>query len=935
MMCRSAIALLCLLLLVAALTACSGGKDYQVKVQVTGLAGSGLVLVNNGTDDLRISSNGTHAFRVDYPFAYPYKITVRAQPTGPDQLCSITNAEGRLTKSVDSVRVSCINAYRVSGTVTDLRGTGLQLLNNSVDRLSISASGAFIFSRLLADGSSYQVSILSQPGNQLCTVNNAAGVIDGANITDVQVICGTRAIGGTLTGLVGGGEVVLQNNGTDNLRLRDDGSFTFATTLYDGAGYDVTVSTQPFNQVCATSNGAGTVAGADVTDVQVACGFTVGGVISGPAGNQVVLQNNGGDDLVLGMNRSFSFVSALPVGAPYNVTLLTVPSGLSCTVVNGAGTMAAAAVSDVAVNCRLGPLLTAGYDIKRVVLNWQAVSGADFYRVLRSTDAGQSFSQISGDITQLSFTDPVDVHLTNWAVLNYKVQSCIGATCTDSNILSNLNSARPVGYVKAANAGAADRFGYALAVSGDGDTLAVGAPLEDSAALLIDGAEADDCADAVPVNCAEDSGAVYVLVRDPGTAGWTQQAYVKASNTGAGDNFGHAVALSQDGNTLIVGAPLEDANGSGEGDNSAADSGAAYVYTRSGATWSLQSYLKASNPEAGDNFGHAVALAGEGATLAVGAPLEDGNGSGEGDNSAADSGAVYVFAASGGGWSQQAYLKASNPEAGDNFGQAVSLSRDGDTLAAGAPLEDSAALLINGSQGDNSAADSGAAYVFTRTGVTWSQQVYVKSSNTDAGDHFGHALALAGDGATLAVTAPFEDSAALSIGGDAVDDCEGIVLINCEPDSGAAYIYARNGATWGAQAYVKASNTTAQDNFGQAVALSFAGDLLAVGAHLEDSQTTGVGGEQSDDGAIQSGAVYVYERAAGEWGNRAYAKASTSGVGDNFGFDLGLSDDGTTLVVGGPLEDSAATGISGNQADDCDATTPANCAADSGAAYIF
>lgn len=197
-------------------------------------------------------------------------------------------------------------------------------------------------------------------------------------------------------------------------------------------------------------------------------------------------------------------------------------------------------------------------------------------------------------------------------------------------------------------------------------------------------------------------------------------------------------------------------------------------------------------------------------------------------------------------WSQQAYVKASNTGAGDRFGIAVDL--DGDTLAVGAYLEDSEATGIDGI--NNNAVDgSGAVYVFTRDlSSAWSQQAYVKASNTGAGDRFGRALGL--DGNTLAVGAYLEDSAAIGVNGTEAD--------NAAQDAGAVYVFTRDaGGAWLQAAYVKASNTDGDDQFGLIVALS--GDTLAVGARPEDSAATGVNGDASDNSATDSGAVYTLD----------------------------------------------------------------------------
>jgi len=409
-------------------------------------------------------------------------------------------------------------------------------------------------------------------------------------------------------------------------------------------------------------------------------------------------------------------------------------------------------------------------------------------------------------------------------------------------VRQSLQSFAQQAYVKASNTEASDSFGFSVALSGD--TLAVGAYLEDSNGTGVNsGAQAD--------NSVGSSGAVYVFTRSNGV--WSQQAYLKASNTGAGDQFGQSLALS--GDTLAVGAGGEDSNGIGvnsgaQADNLGINSGAVYVFTRSNGVWNQQAYVKASNTGGSDRFGASVALSGD--TLAVGAYLEDSNGTGvnggaQADNSASLSGAVYVFTRSNSVWSQQAYVKASNTGFGDRFGQSLALS--GDTLAVGASFEASNGTGVNsGAQADNSAGSSGAVYVFTRSNDVWSQQAYVKASNTEFNDQFGQSLALSGD--TLGVGAAQEASNGTGVNSGAQAD-------NSVSFSGAAYVFTRSNGLWSQQAYVKASNTGSNDQFGGSLALS--GDTLAVGASLERSNGTGVnGGTQADNTASASGAVYTF-----------------------------------------------------------------------------
>jgi hypothetical protein len=415
--------------------------------------------------------------------------------------------------------------------------------------------------------------------------------------------------------------------------------------------------------------------------------------------------------------------------------------------------------------------------------------------------------------------------------------------------------------IAASNADQGDQFGSSIALSADGNTLAVGAYFEDSAAKGINGNQAD--------NSMNEAGAVYVFTRTGTT--WSQQAYIKASNTGEpqdGDTFGASIALSDDGNTLAVGSPGEDSGSPGingnQADNSALGAGAVYVFTRSGTTWSQQAYVKSAAPRTtgagGDLFGYSVALNADGSTLAVGVFDEGGSSNvinGPVDNKLPGAGCVYVFTRKGGAWSQQAYLKASTQDRGDSLGAWVAVSDDGNTVVAGAIDEDSMTTGVNtvqsGHSGRVGAPDdlsSGAAYVFTRSGSTWSQQAALKASNTGKEDWFGVRLALSGDGNTLAVAAPNEDSASRGINGK--QDDESAV------EAGAVYVFTRSGATWTHRAYVKGSNTQEFDEFGSAVGLNRDGSLMAVGAKFEDSGARGVNGNEADNSVSDSGAAYVF-----------------------------------------------------------------------------
>jgi len=549
--------------------------------------------------------------------------------------------------------------------------------------------------------------------------------------------------------------------------------------------------------------------------------------------------------------------------------------------------------------------------IKTFRISWQPSANAEFFRVLENPDGISGFSPVSDDLAASAQFFDHRVALFSRVNARYVVQACNANGCVDSDplvVTGSLDNA--IGYFKSSNTDINDGFGRSVSLSADGNTLAVGAVFESSAATDINGDQTD--------NSFRGAGAVYVFVRSNGL--WQQQTYLKASNTDPSDGFGRSVSLSADGNALIVGAPREGSAATGvngeQSDNSAASSGVGYVFVRSNGLWQQQAYLKA--------IGRSVSLSADGNTLVVGAEMEDSAATGvngdQTDNSAFDSGAVYVFVRSNGLWQQQAYLKSSNADARDSFGGiAVSLSSDGNTLAVGARFEDSAATGINGDQADNMALNSGAVYVFVRSNGIWQQQAYLKASNTGSQDLFGISISLSADGNTLTVGASGESSAATGVNGDQTS--------NSTLASGAVYVFVRSNELWQQQAYLKASNTEGPDQFGVSVSLSADGNTLAVGANRDGSAATGVNGNQTDNSAFDSGAVYAFLRNNGVWRQQAYIKTSNTGESDFMGGSVSLSANGNTLAVGASFEDSAAIGINGDETD--------NSVSNSGAVYLY
>ena len=494
-------------------------------------------------------------------------------------------------------------------------------------------------------------------------------------------------------------------------------------------------------------------------------------------------------------------------------------------------------------------------------------------------------------------------------------------------------------YIKASNTGDSDSFGAggtlegdAVVLSKDGTTLAVGAPYESSSASGVGGDQTDDSL--------YGAGAVYVFTEEDD--GWVQQAYVKASNPGLTDNFGYMVVLNADGNTMAVSAHFESSGDTGvdadQSDDSIPQAGAVYVFSREGGSWRQQAYLKASNTGEltqgedfadGDQFGSALTLSDDGNTLVISAITEDSNASGingdQTDNSAQSAGAVYVFNRDAGVWTQNAYLKPSNPDAGDLFGYALSLTADGGRLVVGSFDEDGSTAGTNELQ-DDEGRGSGAVYVFDyieNAGVeaAWKQSAYLKASNSDRNDAMGVAVAVSDDGNTLVATALDEDS--MNTGVNNIPESDWDV----NQSAGAVYVYVYDNGAWTQQAYIKASNTGANDVFGSRLALSGDGNTLAAGAQLEDSVANGIDGVQDDDSANESGTVYLFTRTGNTWSQIHYIKGSNTEEFDEFGGSMSLSRDGSLLAIGAQYEDSSVAGVGGDEND--------NSSFDSGAVYLF
>jgi hypothetical protein len=259
--------------------------------------------------------------------------------------------------------------FTVGGTVSGLASNSVALRLNGGADLVVATNGNFTFPGTIANGAAYTVTVQTQPTGptQTCALANATGNI-AANVSNVTVTCTTSTyrVRGALVGLAGG-SVVLRNNGGDELTLSANGAFQFATQVPSGGAYAVAVQAQPLGppQTCVVTQGAGNVGAADITNVAVNCSintYRVRGTLAGLAGGSVVLRNNGGDNLTLAADGTFQFATQVPSGGAYAVTVLTQPLAPSqtCVVTQGAGNVAAADVTNVAVNCTINTFAVGG-----------------------------------------------------------------------------------------------------------------------------------------------------------------------------------------------------------------------------------------------------------------------------------------------------------------------------------------------------------------------------------------------------------------------------------------------------------------------------------------------------------------------------------------------------------------------------------------------
>jgi len=390
-----------------------------------------------------------------------------------------------------------------------------------------------------------------------------------------------------------------------------------------------------------------------------------------------------------------------------------------------------------------------------------------------------------------------------------------------------------------------DCLGYNVAISGDGKVITATAIFDDSGATT-------------------DTGSVYVFTQNS-LGEWNPVQRLYASDAATNDRFGgeqtldyaKTLGISTDGSVFVVGAFRDD--------DTAGDSGSAYIFEKSGSTWSQVQKIVASDAAANDHFGMGVCISGNGACIAVGAPYDD--------VTATDQGSVYMFEKVGGTWIQTQKLVQSDTLVSTVFGAKLALSDDGTTLAVAAAHHDNPT-------GSSTQTDAGAAYIFDKAqNGTWSQTQKIYPSDGAANEHFGYGIDISGDGTVVAVGQSSADGVASAAAG-----------------LGAVYVYVKSGGAWSAtqtQKIVSTDNASG-DAFGHDVALSQNGDRLLVGAPRDDDTQT------------DNGAIYIFDRTNGVWTQTTKHHAvgtNSTGNYDGFGTSVSISGDGKVYIGGHQYQD--------------------------------
>ncbi len=573
----------------------------------------------------------------------------------------------------------------------------------------------------------------------------------------VQVQQDAFTISGTVNGLTGSG-LVLQNNAGDDLAISANGSFTFATALTNTSAYAVTVSTQPSGAsptpTCSVANSSGTLSGSNITDITVDCSLLVTVDSTEPKTLTFSWPAVTGATYYKLMKNPDGASGFSQVGS--NIVALTVDEIIPVHLhdwSNASYTIDACNASDVCISSSVITTTTLMLNAIGYFKGSNSVANYQLGRIMTMSSDGTIFAV--GTNTNEGF-----IYVFRWSSGTGWTQDTIiqpnsfifsMSLSGDGNTLAlgtSTNQALVYKYTTSwaldttiSGPGSSITYGISVSLSRDGLTLAVG-----------------------DTNFSSTRGAAYVY-RDNGSS-WPQLGSDISASDNAGDTvtaaqFGRGVTLSNNGNTLAVGAIYADTA-------SVVDAGKAYVYRWSAGAWGEEAILEASDPGGNRRFGQDLDLSDDGNTLAIGR------------GSQASVGSAYVFRFSG-TWSQQGSPLVATGTGGEGLGTTIAISADGNTLVTGAVFEDSSSTGINPAP-DELASNAGAAYVFTFSASSWSESAFVKSRYTEAVDIFGTSVAISADGQTIGVGTPGDDSNSTGINSTPNDD-------GSTDTSGAIYIY--------------------------------------------------------------------------------------------------------------------------------------------------
>lgn len=580
-----------------------------------------------------------------------------------------------------------------------------------------------------------------------------------------------------------------------------------------------------------------------------------------------------------------------PDGTDNNVTL-TIPT-LSISDLSGIGNALPVSITINAEEQK--PLIAAQvelhFGVRKFIFEWLDAPDATYYNILEQVGE-QNYTTLSSNIEKGINTYTVNVSLVAKVDAKYILQSCNPVGCTDGTTIYAGNMLGAIGYIKTNESTELQLSGKAISLNADATVLAVGAP--GSPYMTTDPAQIRD--EWIP-------GSVYLFRKINGT--WIQEQKLQAPEPENNDGFGNSMSLSSDGNTLSIGSYKE--NSSSLGVNSVANnnkalSGAVYVYSYTNSTWQQDAYIKPNYSYIFQLFGSSSKLSADGNTLVVGAPGSELNFTGPLSNPLE---AVYIFKKENDLWYQQDYINEHSIGENINFGESVEINHDGTKIFVGAPYSDH----INSDE-----------TVIKNTGLTFSYAL-------NADDQWEKVQTFS----PTSLTRNYALGMSLSLSGN--NEKLAVGSYSSYDNKGEISLYNNINNQWGFHTSIKPSNPNTYNTlkFSQDMTLNFDGTLLVVGAPSQRGPLQGVNLPTDDSASnVSAGAAYVYKLQEGLWEESAYLKSANPDNSFKFGSAIGISLDGTTIVVGDPTDNSPFTGISPNLDNPDDETIQA-----SGSVSIF